>query len=457
VYKHPDAVALGALSFSTHSKEDNGSVGIKASGEDGWSKVSFTPKQATTYNIQFDIEGTTEEGDTIERQVIGGVLVVEKELNDIRSVAFDLVNDEIEMTTSLNLFESFSPTENETYMIYAEVVDSTGKEIMTASGLADLEANNVLKLNIQTDWLEATSGGYSIAYMRISNPQGTVPLVIRERVAVESSLPVPFLIKNRRLGETNEERNFRMTRGVRPEQEAALGNLRKLGSGSGILLSHGYCSGSNPWNSDLVSKATNAGIAYARLEDYDQNRDHEAFALLLHSLGQNNFASCGIIAHSQGGAAALHLYTRYWSCVDYGTTGSRLIQSVGTPYQGTALAGSVALIGSIFGAGCGTNYEMTYSGARAWLSNIPDWARKEVHYWTTSFTDKWWRYDYCHIATDLLLSDPDDGCTEKSKGQLPGGINHGHKTGECHTSDMRDMSQVNDSGRNSEMVVNARR
>jgi hypothetical protein len=56
-----------------------------------------------------------------------------------------------------------------------------------------------------------------------------------EKVAVESSLLVRFLIKNRRLGETNEERDLSMTRGVQPEQEAALGNLRKLGSDSGIL------------------------------------------------------------------------------------------------------------------------------------------------------------------------------------------------------------------------------
>lgn len=130
---------------------------------------------------------------------------------------------------------------------------------------------------------------------------------------------------------------------------------------------------------------------------------------------------------------------------------------MGNPYRGTSLAGSLAIIGSIFGAGCGTNYEMTYSGASAWLSNIPYWARDEVPYWTTSFTDKCWRYDYCYLATDLMLSDPDDGITEKAKCQLSGGINHIHKTGECHLSNVKDMSQVNDSFRNNEVVVNARR
>jgi hypothetical protein len=80
VYTYPDAVALAPLLFSTHSSQGGHWIGRhKASGKDGWSKVSFTPKQATTYNIQFNIAGTTKKGSTIERQVIGVVLIVEKE------------------------------------------------------------------------------------------------------------------------------------------------------------------------------------------------------------------------------------------------------------------------------------------------------------------------------------------------------------------------------------------
>ncbi|MCB1034776.1 MAG: conditioned medium factor, partial [Acidobacteria bacterium] len=163
-----------------------------------------------------------------------------------------------------------------------------------------------------------------------------------------------------------------------------------------------------------------------------------------------------IVAHSQGGAASLHLYTYYWSGLD-NASGPRLIQSVGTPYQGTSLAGNLAILGQIFGAGCGTNYDLTYDGASAWLSNIPTWARNQVWYHTTSFTDRWWAYDYCNLATDLFLSDPEDGVVEKSKGQLSSGHNLGHKTGWCHTDGMRDPSQVRDSSRNSNMNANAAR
>ena len=100
---------------------------------------------------------------------------------------------------------------------------------------------------------------------------------------------------------------------------------------------------------------------------------------------------------------------------------------------------------------------MTYSGAASWLSGIPSWARAKVHYSTTSFTDVWYRYDYCNVATDLFLNDPDDGVVERDYAQLPGANNRGHKTGWCHTSGMRDPAQTSDSARNAEMNTNAAR
>lgn len=215
-----------------------------------------------------------------------------------------------------------------------------------------------------------------------------------------------------------------------------------------VMLIHGYCSGANTWPTSQFSN-------YAVFSDLNQNRTHDQFAQLIRNYG-NNFSSFGAIAHSQGGAASLHLYTYYWSGLDY-SSGARLIQSVGTPYQGTALAGNLALLGEIFGVGCGTNWNLTYDGAALWLSGIPSWARSRIYYHTTSFTDRWWAYDYCNIASDLFLSDPDDGVIERWAGQLSGASNLGHKTGWCHTSGMRDPAQTSDSSRNSNMNTYANR
>ncbi len=219
--------------------------------------------------------------------------------------------------------------------------------------------------------------------------------------------------------------------------------------GGKLMLVHGYCSGGNTFPTSQFSN----NIVF---NDPNQNRTHDQFANLIRNFGAS-YPSFGIVAHSQGGAASLHLYTYYWSGLDSATGGTRLIQSVGTPYQGTALAGNLAALGSVFGAGCGTNANLTYSGAASWLAGIPSWARAKVHYSTTSFTDVWYRYDYCNVATDLFLSDPDDGVVERAYAQLSGANNRGHKTGWCHTSGMRDPAQTSDSSRNADMNANAAR
>ncbi|MFZ1723155.1 MAG: conditioned medium factor, partial [Dokdonella sp.] len=69
----------------------------------------------------------------------------------------------------------------------------------------------------------------------------------------------------------------------------------------------------------------------------------------------------------------------------------------------------------------------------------------------------WYTNDYCQFATDLVLSDPEDGTTEQVNGQLSGGINRGHVTGQCHTSGMRDPAQYLNTTRNSTMNSNAAR
>ncbi|QDV09597.1 hypothetical protein Poly30_51550 [Planctomycetes bacterium Poly30] len=205
----------------------------------------------------------------------------------------------------------------------------------------------------------------------------------------------------------------------------------------GLVLSHGYCSGGNVWpNTDFRQPK----LAFS---DPSQNRSHDEFANLIASQA-SAYTSFGFVGHSQGGAAALHLLTYYQSPLDR-ARGPRRIQSVGTPYQGTPLA-------SLGFFACGVNSDMTPSGAATWLSGIPSWARAEVYYYTTANDGS-----ACQFLTDLLLSNPEDGTTERSRGQLPGGHNMGHVTGWCHTTGMSDPAQYTDSSRNAILDAEAAR
>lgn len=206
-----------------------------------------------------------------------------------------------------------------------------------------------------------------------------------------------------------------------------------------LLLVHGYCSSGSIWPA--------AHFSQPKLEflDANANRSHDQFAQLI--LAQANAAqlsSWGVVAHSQGGAAALHLLTYYTSGLDY-ATGSRLIQSVATPYLGTPLA-------SLGFFACGVNSNMTPSGASTWLAGIPSWARAEVHYWTTSNSGS-----ACSGFTDFLLSNPEDGTVERTRGQLSGGNSMGHVTGWCHTTGMSNPANYTDATRNAAMNAAAAR
>ena len=329
------------------------------------------------------------------------------------------------------------------YRGYAEVwgTSASGKPVAVAwvSGMVTPDKGAV-SFGLDTRWvaLAGAQAPFELRNLRLEEPDSFITMASADRLP----LSTPALNIKARPSEIVIDEA--MTQGVRP---ASIGNSDK-GVGTRLLLVHGYCSG-GVWPASQFSNAST-------FLDANQNRTHDQFARLIQSFG-NTWNSFGVVAHSQGGAASLHLYTYYWSGLD-NATGARLIQSVGTPYQGTNLAGILATLGSWFGVGCSSNANLSYSGATSWLAGIPTWARGKVNYYTTSFKlTNWYTNDYCQFATDLVLSDPEDGTTEQAKGQLSGGVNRGHVTGQCHTAGMRDPAQYLNSSRNSTMNSNAAR
>ncbi len=207
-----------------------------------------------------------------------------------------------------------------------------------------------------------------------------------------------------------------------------------------LVLTHGYCADENRW------PTAHFGSDAWFYENPLQSLSHDAFARDLRAQAAP-FKSYGLVAHSQGGCAALHLYAFYWSGLDWAGPG-RLIQTVGTPFQGTALAGNLAALAEVFDGQCGSNYDLTYDGAAAWLSTVPLAARARVYTATTTFTDHWWSYDACSGVTDLFLTDPEDGVTESFSGHIIGATSMGLTEGWCHTTGMNEPEQCSDGARN---------
>ncbi len=336
-----------------------------------------------------------------------------------------------------------APDDGAHYRAYAEVwgTSKSGAQVPVAwvAGMVTPK-NGSLELGFDDRWVARAGAAapFELRNLRVEDADNFVPLATTDRAAL--ALPAT---SGRRADGAIPQIDEAMTMGVRPSDGYAV-----RGVGKRLLLVHGYCSG-GVWPASQFSTAST-------FLDVNKNRSHDAFARLLQTFG-STWNSFGTVAHSQGGAAALHLYTYYWSGLD-NATGNRLMQSVGTPYKGTNLAGILATLGSWFGVGCGNNSDLSYSGSAAWLAGIPTSARAKVNYYTTSFKfTNWWTNDYCNFATDLVLSDPEDGTTEQVNGQLSGGVNRGHTLGQCHTTGMRDPAQYLDSSRNATMNSNAAR
>jgi len=224
------------------------------------------------------------------------------------------------------------------------------------------------------------------------------------------------------------------TSGANPLTPASPGTLLPS---FGLMLVHGWCSSGGVWPTNQF------GGPLMVYNDPNANRSHDEFAQLMAQLAGTR-RSFGVVAHSQGGAAALHLLTYYSTGLDRADQGRR-IQSLATPYQGTPLAN----LGFIL---CGNNTDMSPTGAAAWLANIPMASRAEVYYYTTSGNG-----GSCSFLTDFFLSNPEDGTIEQSGGQLPGAHNMGHTVGWCHTTGMSDPAGYTDASRNAVLDANAAR
>jgi len=406
---------------------------------DGIYGASFATTQAGNYQTSVLFEGTVDGLRTL-RSAEHVVPVVDTALSLGQARASVSRDAGHRLTLDLDVSANRS-VEGRHFRGFAEVWgrDARGNDLPVAwvGGMVDA-AGGKIGFGLDQRWiaLAGAQGPFELRNVRLEDPDSYVTVGRAEQLTMD--LPAMKFAPDRSIAIDDE-----MRMGPRPAELEANRNATPR-----LLLVHGYCSG-GVWP---AAQFTNASTFL----DANQNRTHDQFAQLIKTFG-NTWKSFGVVAHSQGGAASLHLYTYYWSGLD-SAVGSRLIQSVGTPYQGTNLSGILAAVGNWFGVGCGTNNDLTYSGASAWLAGIPSWARGKVNYYTTSFrSTNWWTNDFCQFATDLVLSDPEDGTTEQAYGQLPGAINRGHTTGQCHTASMRDPAQFLDTSRNSVMNSNAAR
>lgn len=414
--------------------------------------IDFVPNQPGEYRAHVIVRGTHENGRLFVRT---------------SQLVFDVLPDLVRLQGSAEILPDAPGVRRivlplaradrrERAIVSAEIwaIDPAGREraVCWLSRMAlpeDDRGKPAYSLFLDERWLAGISGRLELRNARVQCCDTAVPIARAHRIAVTGAARVDLepgpVTREMRIGTPRPD----LAMPLRGRVDAAItsktaAQASSTTGGHNLMLVHGYCAGGNPWP---VSDFTGGLEIFS---DPDQNRSHDQFANLILALGDNS-KSYGVIAHSQGGAAALHLWTYYFSGLDW-AEGPRLIQSVGTPYQGTPLAGSLAGLGDIFGSGCGENADLAPDGAALWLSGIPAANRDDVYYWTTAPTS-----GSCNSLSGFFLSDPEDGVVESARGQLPGGNNMGLVYGWCHTTGMSQPAQYFDSSRNTEMNAEAAR
>ncbi|MEM9555971.1 MAG: hypothetical protein AAGC60_17070 [Acidobacteriota bacterium] len=428
------------------------------------------------HGVRLDIEGIVEGVGPIERTAYYYLPILPRSHRLTGAVDARLLDTErVEVGLGVDLLRAQADGQDTHLFAYAELWSATtGRPIAWIGGMTqpELDADGAYRLPLELDgrWLALAGekgGDYELRKVRIHDPHTMVPIDQAAELPLRlDSLPrAAFTKVDPSILDT--DRSLRVGRGDRTIRLPDPGPLPpKTNLDSGIFLVHGWCSGPAWWTGFFNPAGLVGGTDV--FEDFNQSRSHDNFARRIRDQGAACFDDFfTVVAHSQGGAASVHLYANYNSLLDNGNA-PRRIQTMGTPYRGSTLmdlylAGGPLgwLIAEIFGF-CGPQINLGTVGAALWSLGIPNWARDDVYYYRTqhrrpgNFWERlqFWRWR-CNAAS-FIIPGPDDGVVSTSQGLFNNANNMGVTSSECHTGGMNHPDQRDNAARNAIMNTEGR-
>ena len=276
---------------------------------DGVFGADFRADSAGAYTAQVLARGVAADGKAFVRSAEFAVPVIADELN-VRTtrVTGKAISDR---RIALDLDVTLAKAGSDHYRVYGEVwgMSADGKRSVPVAwigGMSEID-NGRLPLSLDARWIGKAGAvaPFELRALRIEDPNNFITL------AKIASLPIDIVSMPKAAAQRDVVVDEEMRMGVRP-----VAITQAKGVGTKLLLVHGYCSG-NAWG-PVAGQFANSAV----FQDFNKNRSHDQFANLIKTFGAT-WNSFGIVAHSQGGAAALHLYNFYWSGLD-NATGARL-------------------------------------------------------------------------------------------------------------------------------------
>jgi len=333
-------------------------------------------------------------------------------------------------------------------------VDASGKDVPISwiGGMTTVQYDGevtYISLELDLNWVSVAGALEPITLRNVvvKDPNFFIPISQYDEIPVKTRIDLVSVMKTQQLKGAKDEISEEMRVGRPPQTNTSTVDTAY------VVLVHGYCSGSNPFQSNPTGTWTN-GKFFLKA---NANMLNDAFAKnVIAWADQSGVTAYSFVGHSQGGMVGVHMKNYYFTGLDK-VTGGRIVQTLGTPFQGCSAAGNAANLGSLFGVSCGANDNLTPAGAGTWLQGITTTTRNAVSYFTTTYAQGQLFGDYCNLAMNLLLEFPNDGTTEFNRGQLPSGNNLGNTQKWCHTGTMKYPAQYTDDTRNKDMNSKAAR
>lgn len=409
----------------------------------GFTQIRLPELPAGQYSIRMDIAGEVEGLGFVERTAYYVLPIAEKKYEFTHATTTEVVDSD---RLKINLELASFVNEHTHVYAYAEIWSKTGnKPIAWVGGMTYPELNNQtvsLPMMFDVRWLAlANESGnqYVLRNIRIQDPETFAP------IAQLAELPIDILQlpEKARLSanQVNVDESLYIGKGdisIPVPEIAVTSTTRNPIGNTGILLVHGWCSGDNGWPVSNFDDGLTAVFS-----DVDTSRSHDAFARRIRDQGDDFFTnSFSVVAHSQGGAAATHLRAFYNSGLD-SSLAPRRIQSIGTPYNGTALMDLYVVTGPLswligYIDGCEPQLNMTTVGSLLWRITIPNNVADDVFFYRTrhrrpsNFFQRlqFWRW-HCGLPS-FAIPGTDDGVVSTFGGSFARANDMGVTDGECH-------------------------
>ena len=457
------------LASTNQPGKSQSNVIISPSGEISTTIPALSPG---AYTLQVDFTATMDDGQVIQRTGYYGFNVLTP-IASLTGKATSRVVDQNRLEVSFDVKQNSKLSiKDSKVFLYAEIWanDKPVSYINTMTYIDQSKSKPKISATIDTRWFALAGAvnkqGFEFRNLKLMDPDTFLLLNEVKTLPVEvKHFPKAAYTKASKISiddsmfEGKEDVYIPIQGGT---NEASFKNTVD----GGIFLVHGWCADNSAWNQNHFNNGPTFEYSH-----YDRSIGRDEFAIRIKNQAEAEFDNWfSIVAHSQGGQAAVHLKAYYFSGLD-SSPATRPIQTVGTPFLGSSLMdlyyglSSIPFVAPIIGLfnDCEAQFTLTTPGSYGWNIFLPASARnatsfhRTTHAIPSSFWNWWqfWRWK-CNLLSYFIIG-RDDGVTTPRAGAFlfGGGQNMGIKRRQCH-NDMQYPDQKDDVNRNNLMDEDGR-